>query len=208
MAKKTKDDAKEEIQNYYQLNTDAVNRLVNADKDAGEIPEEEKSLVKQGFLSKVPSFLKALFIKYWFAGACCFFFYWGLGMFVEDTFAIILILGIAIGMATDLLTNNLFRFIQSSDREYDKWMLLPKKKLWTFFVNIPYALLVVVLVVYTYHYINLWIITARGLPPETVVLGVEPFLFGLFYLIYDLVFIGIKDLIVFAVRRKKTNYGK
>lgn len=208
MAKKTKDDAKEEIQNYYQLNTDAVNRLVNADKDAGEIPEEEKPLVKQGFLSKVPSFLKALFVKYWFAGACCFFFYWGLGMFVEDSYAIILILGIAIGMVTDLLTNNLFRFIQSSDREYDKWMLLPKKKLWTFFVNLPYALLVVILVVYTYHYINLWIITARGLPTETVILGVEPFLFGLFYLIYDLIFIGIKDLIVFAVRRKKTNYGK
>ncbi len=206
MAKKKNDDTKEELQNYYQLNTDAVERLVNADKNASEIPEEEKPLAKQGFLSKVPCFVKALFIKYWFAGACCFFFYWGLGMFVSDQFALILILGIACGISTDLLVNNAFRFIQSSDREYDKWMLFPKKKLWTFFVNLPYALMLVLLVVYTYNNINLWIITAKGLPSETVVLGVEPFLFGLFYLIYDLVFIGIKDLIVYVVRHKK-NYG-
>lgn len=206
MTEKHKPD--EEIKDYYKLNTDAVDRLVNADKNAKPVPEEEKPLMKPRFLDRVPPFIKAIVIKYWFNGACCFFFYWGLGMFVSDVFALILILGIASGMVTDLLTNNLFRFMQSSEHEYDKWMLLPMKKLWTFFVNVVYSVLITVMVVYTYNGINELIIRADGLPESTVVLGVEPFLYGLIYLVYDLAFIWIKNLVVYLVKRTKLNTYK
>lgn len=194
----------EDIKDYYKLNTDAVDRLVNAQKETAKpIPEEEKQFTKPRFLDKVPCFVKALFIKFWFNGACCFFFYWGLGMFVRDVFALILILGIASGIVTDLITNNLFRFMQTSEREYDKWMLLPMKKYRTFFVNIVYALMLVVFVVYTYNGINRLIVSSENLPSDTVVLGVEPILYGLIYLLYDLVFIGIKNLAVKLVKKKK-----
>lgn len=205
MAKHNKVPDNEEIQNYYQLNTDAVDRLVNATKEtAPEIPAEEETYRKQGFLSKVPSSVKALVAKYWFFGAACFFFYWGLAMFVSDPYALILILGVAIGLITDLLTNNAFRYFQSSEKEYDKWMLFPMKKLWTIFANVIYGVILVVLVRYLYDFINRAVISLKDLPAETVVLGVEPFLFGLFCLVFDLAFIWIKNLIVYLIKKRKT----
>lgn len=205
MAKQNKVPENEEIQNYYQLNTDAVDRLVNATKEtAKEIPAEEETYRKQGFLSKVPSSVKALVAKYWFFGAACFFFYWGLAMFVSDPYALILILGVAIGLITDLLTNNAFRYFQSSEKEYDKWMLFPMKKLWAIFANVIYGVVLVVLVRYLYDFINRTVISIKGLPAETVVLGVEPFLFGLFCLAFDLAFIWIKNLIVYLIKKRKT----
>lgn len=205
MAKQNKVPENEEIQNYYQLNTDAVDRLVNATKEtAKEIPAEEETYRKQGFLSKVPSPVKALVAKYWFFGAACFFFYWGLAMFVSDPYALILILGVAIGLITDLLTNNAFRYFQSSEKEYDKWMLFPVKKLWTIFANVIYGVVLVVLVRYLYDFINRAVISVKDLPAETVVLGVEPFLFGLFCLAFDLSFIWIKNLIVYLIKKRKT----
>ncbi len=207
MAKKNKLPEKEELQNYYELNLDAVDRLVNATKEtAPDIPEEEEVFTKQGFLARVPTFVKALVVKYWFFGAACFFFYWGLGMFVSDPYALILILGVAIGLFTDLLVNNLFRYFQSSEKEYNKWMLLPMKKFWTFFVNLVYGLVLVLLVRSTYDLINRTVIALKGLSDKTVVLGVEPFLFGAFCLIFDLCFIWIKNLIVYLVKRHKVRY--
>lgn len=207
MAKKNKLPEKEELQNYYELNLDAVDRLVNATKEtAPDIPEEEEVFTKQGFLARVPSPVKALVVKYWFFGAACFFFYWGLGMFVSDPYALILILGVAIGMLTDLLVNNLFRYFQSSEKEYNKWMLLPMKKFWTFFVNLAYGLILVLLVRSTYDLINKAAIKIYDLPKEHVALGVEPFLFGVFCLIYDLCFIWTKNLIVYLVKRHKVRY--
>lgn len=208
MAKKRKPDknTEEEIKDYYKLNLDAVDRLVSADdENAPEVSEEEKKLYKTGFIAKVPTFVKALLVKYWFNGAACFFFYWGLGIYITDQWALILILGLALGLMTDLLVNNLFRFFESCDREYNPWMLLPMKKFWTFPVNIIYALALVLLVVYTYNFINEAAVSLQGLDSSTVVLGVEPLLFGLFYLVYDIIFIGIKDLIVFLIRRTKTS---
>ena len=82
----------------------------------------------------------------------------------------------------------------------DKWMMIPQKKFWTLFANIAYAMAVFVLEVLVYDRINVWFQPDE----ETVVLGVEPFLFGLFYLLIDMAFIGIKNLIVRIVRDAKT----
>ena len=166
---------------------------------------EKRDPYKMGFLSRVPVWLKALFIKFWFNGAVCFFFYWGLGIYLTHIWDLILVLGVAMGIITDVIVNNLFRFMQSDEREYDKWMLTPSKKFWTFFVNILYAGAVMLAVVYTYEGINVLINSAQGNPDDHVALGVEPFLFGLLYLLYDLAVIWIKNLIVYLARKVKNN---
>lgn len=212
MAKKRKDrvdeEQKKDTADYYKLHTDAVDRLVNASAENVE-PEvgaegEQRDPYKMGFLSRVPSWLKALFIKFWFNGAVCFFFYWGLGIYLTHVWDLILVMGVAMGIITDIIVNNLFRFMQSDEREYDKWMLTPSKKFWTFFVNILYAGAVMLAVVYTYEGINILVNAAQGKPDTNVALGVEPFLFGLLYLIYDLAVIWIKNLIVWIVRKAKS----
>lgn len=196
----------EKLDNYYKLNTDAVDRLINANDESTEIPQEEQHLTKTGFLAKIPYQIKALAIKWWFVSACYFFIGWGLGMFIQDSFALPLILGIVIGIVTDLLINNAFRFIQSSDKEYSNFMLIPKKAFWTFFVYIVYATIIVFFVVYTYDGINRLAISVGWATEEKVFLGVEPILFGVFYTIYDMIIIGIKNLIVYAVKHKKIKY--
>ena len=65
---------------YYKLKTQAVDDLVNASEDnSPPVPEEELRAYRSGPRMKVADWVKMLFIKFWFAGAVCFFFLWGLG---------------------------------------------------------------------------------------------------------------------------------
>ena len=113
----------------YKLNTSAVDRLVDASKGkVVEVDEKEVNQYKSGKLQKIPTFIKAIFIKWWFAGAACFFFLWGLGTIIQNQLALLLVLGFGLGIITNMLANNLLRFLESSDREYDKWILFPWEK--------------------------------------------------------------------------------
>ena len=66
------------------INKAAIDRLVNADKKTypkGNV-DPGKQYRSKGFIDKIPSTIKALFIKFWFNGAVCFFIFWGLGEFI------------------------------------------------------------------------------------------------------------------------------
>lgn len=182
------------------LKTDVVEKLVTADEsNVPEVGAEEIKKYSSGGLAKIPSWIKALFLKFWFDGAMCFFFLWGLGNVLKG-WDIILVLALASGIVTDLLLNNIFRFISPTDHGYDKWMIFPQKKYWTLFANIAYSSVVVLLVVYTYNGIN---IAINGPDSDKVAIAVEPFLYGLMYLIYDLMFIGFKNLLIKIIKDAK-----
>ena len=70
--------------------------------------------------------------------------------------------------------------------------MFPKKKFWTFFANIAYAILVLFCVFYLYNAINYMIIEGTG--DANFILGVEPIAFGLLYLLVDFSFISIKNM--------------
>ncbi len=188
---------------YYQLHTDAIDRLVNAEE--GEVPEvgqEEIEKYQSGFLSKIPTWIKALFIKFWFAGAVCFFFYLGLGTYITNYWDQILVLGLAMGVVTDLLVNNLFRFMAAEEHYNDKWMLFPQKKFYTLFANIGYAYFITACVIAAYTGINVLLGSQEGEVPKLLV---EPFLFGFLYLAFDMAVIGIRNLIWSKVKQAKSN---
>ncbi len=179
----------------YDLKTDAVDRLVNADKKTYSDPKADpgKKYRSKGFIDKIPDPIKALFIKFWFSGAVCFFIYWGLGMYIWDTLDMIVVLGIVMGMVTDVLVNNAFHFFAVTKGSNNKWMMFPKRKFWTFFANIIYGLIVVYLVASTYTALNALLNAING-SDGTVYVGVEPILFGILYVAIDMLFIGIKNL--------------
>lgn len=192
----------EENKNY-DLRSDAVEELVNADSQ--EVPQYSKEELdryrtKKGF--KIPAPVIILFIKFWFAGAVCFFILWGLGLYVGNMLDMMFVLSVSLGMVTDLLTNNLIRFIEKYPGEHDEWMLLPKKGVATFFLNIVYAAVVIVCVYTLYNLINYLIISATG-NTETLPLGVEPLLFGLFCVGFDMLFIGAKRLMLSIIHDAK-----
>ena len=197
MSNKDKNQSKETKQeNYYDLKTDAINRLVNADSlpRTKVTSDPGKEFRSKSFLNRIPSWLKALFIKFWFNGAVCFFVFWGLAMYIPDFLDMMIVFGVILGIVTDILVNNTLRFLEINPGQNSKWMMFPKKKFWTFFANIVYAILVLFCVFYLYNAINYMIIEGTG--DANFILGVEPIAFGLLYLLVDFSFISIKNMMV------------
>jgi len=149
----------------------------------------------KGFLDRIPSWIKALFIKFWFNGAVCFFIFWGLGMYIPAMLDMIVIFGVVLGMVTDVLVNNALHFFAITPGSNNKWMMFPKRKFWTFFANILYSIIILAIVVYLYTAINYLLNTING-TADQLYLGVEPVAFGLLYVVVDMVFIGMKNLAI------------
>lgn len=193
----------------YKLNTDAVDRLVNADKKTYSDPKADpgKKYRSKGFIDKIPSPIKALFIKFWFSGAVCFFIYWGLGMLVPDILDMLVVLGVVMGMVNDLLVNNAFHFFAVTPGSNNKWMMFPQRKFWTIFLNIIYSTIVVFLVSWSYNIINILLNIASGTDGKIYV-GVEPILFGILYVAIDMLFVGMKNLAITIINDAKEKANK
>ena len=182
MAKNKKNTPSSSDKNYYKLNTEAVDRLVNADKKDYSKDKKLKDPAKQyrsGFLDRIPAPVKALFVKFWFNGAVCFFIFWGLSALIGNLLDTIFVLALVMGMVTDILVNNTLRFVETLPEENNKWMMFPQKKYWTFIANIFYSFIVLFCVIWLYKILGI---------------NVEPILFGIFYMLFDLFFIGVKNL--------------
>ena len=183
-----------EISDYYKLNTKAVEDLAGANSENSPkvSPEElQKYRSKSGI--HLPRWLKAVLLKTWFAGATCFFIFWGLGLYLTNLLDMMLVFGLALGLVTDLLVNSIFRFAARVPGENDRWMMFPKKGMAAFFLNILYAFFLLLCVYCLYQGINLAITSVTG-QADSVPVGVEPILFGLFYMGFDLLFLSMKHL--------------
>lgn len=207
MDKKTKNTDKTRAGNNYELKSDAVDALVNADsEETPEYSQEELEKYRSRSRIRIPQTVKILFIKAWFAGAVCFFFLWGLGTYVSSMIDMLFILGVVLGIVTDLLVNNVIRFIEKTPGENDKWLMFSKKGMVSFFLNILYSLVIIVCVYFLYNVLNYAITGITG-NTDTVPLGVEPILFGVFCMAFDMLFVGIKELIksIFSDARQAAN---
>ena len=194
----------------YDLKTDAVDRLVNAEKKSYPkltIENDPRRKYKNGLLDRIPSWIKALFIKFWFNGAVCFFVFWGLGIAIPNMENMILILAAVLGMVTDVLVNNIFRYFASPKGSNDKWMMFPKKRYVNFFLNIIYAFGVLLTVIWIYNVINVVINAITGTPEPITYLGVEPILFGIFYMAVDLFLIFMKNTVKKIIADAKNKNG-
>ena len=228
MSRKNKKQEKETtIEDFYDLKIDKVDELVaalkdgNAQSDAPPVStkisdctgtdtpdtktkkgkDKEFDPYKIDKLSRIPVWLKAFFIKFWFAGAVCYFVNMGLGVYITNSLDLMLLDGVVLGVLTDVLVNPIFRLIESDRKEYNNYMMFPFpfKKYWTFLTNIAYYIGVFFCVNYAYLGLNL---AAEAINKNWFV-AIEPLLFGTIALLVDMAFIGIKDLIVYLVKRKK-----
>jgi hypothetical protein len=128
---------------------------------------------------------------------------WGLQL--GDALDSLVLAGVVLGVVTDVLVNPILRFMQTDTISYNAYMMFPFpfKAFWTFFTNIIYYVIVMFGVMYCYSGINILINLITG--TESVIhVGVEPLLFGVLSLIIDMILIGIKDLIVYLVKRFKS----
>lgn len=194
---------KDPIAANYNLKTEAMDALTNTDEE--KVPQYSKEeLDKYRSKSKlhIPNWLKMIAIKAWFYGAVCFFFLWGLGNYISNYLDMLFVTGVAMGMVTDLLLNNSLRFFEKNPGENDVWMMIHPKGVRSFFLNIVYACVILFCVFMFYNLLNYAIITVTG-AEDTIPVGVEPLLFGLLSMGFDMLFIGIKRLLTGIIRDAK-----
>lgn len=209
MSKKDKkQNEKEAAVNYYELKTDAVDKLVNS-KNAPKVSDEEIAKYTRRHKLHIPSWLKIVFIKFWFSGAICYFFLWGLGIYISGL-DLMAALAVGLGVSIDLMVNHLLHHFEPEKGAYDKWMMIPSRKFWSIFLNVIYAAVLLFFIIQTYNVINILLVGSTADTAETVAVGVEPFLFGLLFMGYDMLFITIKNNVikVFKDAEKKVSGGK
>ncbi|MBR1711700.1 MAG: hypothetical protein IJ719_23230 [Clostridia bacterium] len=182
----------ERAEDYYKLHTQAIQDLITASpENSPEVSEEELRKYQSHRAIRLSETMKALLLKFWLYGACCFFFLWGIGYYVRNTLDQLVIMAFAMGIVNDLLVNPMLRYIARVKGGNDRFMMYPKKKYVNLFLNILHSMLVIFLVFLLYSGINLFL-NAVYQTPDAVHLGVGPILFGLFYLIFDLLLIKMK----------------
>ena len=212
MSKKRKNAAREPEEDkrssYYDLKTKAVDDLVNADEsNSPEVSKEELRKYRSGPKLKLADWVKLILIKAWFAGAVCFFFFWGLGTYLSSMLDLLFVTGFALGVVTDLLTNPVLRFFEKNPGDNSRWMMFPKKGLYTLFLNVLYGFVILALVVGLYTAVNMIAAQITG-NADAVFLGVEPVLFGVFCLGFDLLLIKVKHVVVGFFRGPEKKPGK
>ena len=180
---------------YYQLNTKAVDDLVSANmSNSPKVSQAELNKYRSGPKVHLSDWVKVILVKWWFAGAVCFFFLWGLGTVVPNRENQLIIVGLALGFVTDLLVNNIFRYYAKTPGANDRWMMFPKKGFASLPLNILYAFVLLACVVGTYNAVNALWLSLSG-QKDTIPIGVGPILFGLFATLWDLVFLGMKRML-------------
>ena len=190
---------------YYKLHAKAVNDLITANEEnSPEVSEEELAQYRSGPKLHLSDWLKAILVKMWIAGSVCFFIFWGLSSYLTARLDLLLVFAIALGVVTDVLTNNLLRYFAKKRGGNDRWMMFPQKRYITFFLNILYAGLLLLCVDFLYTLLNLALLAAGG----KTTLGVGPILFGVFYTGFDLLFIQMKRLFLQILRDAKRSAEK
>ncbi len=198
MSRKSRKAAPEEQRSaaeYYQLNTRAIEDLVTADEsNSPKVSEEELRKYRSGPKIRLRDGVKAALIKWWFAGAVCFFFFWGLGIMIPSLENQMIVLGIGLGLVTDLLVNNIFRYYAKTPGANDRWIMVQRKGVTGMAMNLLYAFILLGLVVITYDIINRIAVGVTG-AADTVPVGVEPILFGLLTMGWDLLLLQAREWI-------------
>ena len=189
------DEAIQTTAEYYRLKTKAVEDLVTADESNSPVVSQEELDKYWGRTrKKLPLWLKVALLKAWFYGAVCFFFMWGLGGYLADALDLFFVTAIALGMVTDLLVNTILRYYAETDGANDRWMMIPRRGVAGFFLNILYAFVVLGVVDAVYNLANIAILSLTQ-ETGTVPLGVEPILFGLLCMGIDTGLIALKHLL-------------
>ena len=197
----------EKGEDLYRIKAEAVEDLVNANKEnTPSYSEEELKKYRSKSRLNINPVFKALFIKFWFSGVVCYFFIWGLGMYIPSNLDLYFVTAIGMGFVKDILENNLYRFVANPEGSNDRWMMFPKKSYMSLVFNVLYAILVTGCVYCTYQGINFVGTSGNN---DRVVFGVEPIFFGIFYMGFELLFLWMKHMAVriIADAKKKVEGG-
>lgn len=184
--------------------------------------KEEKFITEQGSsvldkVSKVPSWLVILLLKYWAAAAAVFFSVissdildfsqienGNAGANLTISIIIILILGLFMGLFMNYMIRPIVRLMYSRVNNTYKYNMVNVKGIPSLFINLGYHFILSIIL----FFITIWL-SEKGLVLDLFGTaegsGIEPFTYALCYIIVDFIFLFLKNLIIDLHKRIKYN---
>ena len=170
-------------------------------KNKEELKMDPYSMNKLG---KVPFWIKATFVKWWFYGAVYFFMMMSLTNFDKANSSawqwVFLLSGLVAGAFYDLVINKILMLCESDRLESKYFSVFISKKYYAMIANIIYFVIVFILV-YIFEVFAIWPLTKNL--KWTFYFGSEPVTFGILVLFVDYIFIGIKKLVLILIKNIK-----
>ena len=175
---------------YYELKSDAVNELINANvTNTPEVSKKELRKYRSRSIRNISEGLKYFLVKWWFAGVVCWFFLIGLGSYGIAALDMMVIMGVVTGLLWDLPVNIFIR-LKAEKQDYGKYMMFPKTGVMAGIWNALYGIVLVILTAQTYAVIDAVITSGEN----TTILSVGPILFGIFTAGWDWILLKCKKL--------------
>ena len=182
-----------------------------------ETQQEQPNVYKMGSFSKVPTWLTSLLLKYWAAAAAVFFSVIGgldIGLDYSQTgedfytslaadVSTIIIIGLALALVMNYIVKPVVHMFNSSKENTHRYLLVNQKGFISFFIALAYNLGLSIILYFITVFLG-----SKGLILNLfgdTNYGIEPFTYGLCYLLVDMVFLTIKNLIVYAKERSTYN---
>ena len=163
--------------------------------------EEIDAYQKRGFWSKVPFWIKAVLIKYWFFGAIVFFVMMGIPSLDSLTYS--LICGLIGGAIIDIACNSILIMLESDKKEAQHFMIY-KSKVWSGVLSLIVNILFVTVIFIACAYFCDWIVSLYKDPAKVWFLQ-EPLSIALVLLTFDLILLGIKYLVKLLFKKTRKN---
>lgn len=145
---------------------------------------------------KIPFWLKAIFVKYWFFGAIYFFFVMGILSLGQSSnnWVKVLVVGAATGFINEFFVNNILGAMSTPANEARLWWMIHGKRFYHFLLSVLYGFLLgagtMLLCAYLLHAVF----------PGLHGVFQEPLSFAAVALLLDLAATWLKNLIAFLLR--------
>ena len=161
-------------------------------------------------LSRIPNWIKVLFLKYWVAAATFYFFGIANPMLVVDglegwQFVLILYLYLVIGLTifNEYIVDNIVRLINNDRDNAFRYNLINYKGILSFITNLIYSILIMFPVVEILIFLAKHNLVLDSLDPAGAQAAVEPFTAGFVYIFLDTIVVWTRNFIVYAIKNKK-----
>ncbi len=182
-----------------------------------EIQQEQPNVYKMGAFSKVPAWLTSLLLKYWAAAAAVFFSVIGgldigldysqtgedfVAALAADIYTIVIV-GLALALVMNYIVKPVVHMFNSSKDNTYKFLLVNQKGFKSFFIALGYNMFLSIILYFVTVFLG-----SKGLILNLfgdTNYGIEPFTYGLCYIVVDMLFLTIKNLIVSYNEKKLYN---
>lgn len=182
-----------------------------------KVDEKDVNPYKVDKLSKIPSWIILLILKYWAAAAAVFFIaIGGIGLGFDfsqgnltdpyaamaDSIALVIMIGLALALFNNYMIRPVVNLMYNRRNNTKIYNMVNFKGMKSFFIALPYYLFLSILMFFVINFLS-----AKGLILDlfgtTKGIGIEPFSYALYFIILDYICLAIKFLSIYIYKRIK-----